>query len=193
MTSTPGSEYPWQRAVLAGHRLHFDQVDGLQRALRDGFFFVQPLQAFDLAPGDRFARQFYVPGHGAYQGFCRQTETELGRHQGYFCRDADQTEQFFLRSTHWHRLFPEALRLQAQCMKAMAIEVLLAVLASLDIPAVLWRKATGHCMASKGTHTLTFNHFRPQVNARGLNIHKDSGWVTVLRSLEPGLEVLQEP
>ena len=192
MTSTPGSEYQWQQAVLTGHRLHFAQADGLQWALRDGFFFVQPAQAFDLEAGDRFAQQFYLPGSAAYRGFSTKTEAELGRHQGYFCRDADQTEQFFLRSSHWHRLFPEALRMQAHCMKALATEVLLAVLASLDIPPALWRKATGHCMASKGTHTLTFNHFRPQVNARGLNIHKDSGWVTVLRSLEPGLEVLRE-
>lgn len=192
MASMTECKYQWQRAVLSARRLHFDRAEGLQQALRDGFFFVEPAQAFDLAPGDRFARQFYLSGHGTYRGFCTQTETELGKHQGYFCRDADQTEQFFLRSSDWHRLFPEAVRIQAQCMKTLAIEVLLAVLASLDIPPALWRKATGHCMASQGTHTLTFNHFRPQVNARGLNIHKDSGWVTVLRSLEPGLEVLRD-
>ena len=30
---------------------------------------------------------------------------------------------------------------------------------------------------------------KTQIDARGLNVHKDSGWVTVLRSLDPGLEV----
>ncbi|MBP3863031.1 MAG: hypothetical protein J6F32_00865, partial [Pseudomonas sp.] len=119
MTSMPGSEYQWQRAVLSGHQLHFDQAHGLQQALRDGFFFVQPGQAFALEAGDRFAREFYLPaspGNSAYRGFCANTEAELGSHQGYFCRDADQTEQFFLRSPHWHSLVPRALRIQAQSM-----------------------------------------------------------------------------
>ncbi|WP_088134232.1 2OG-Fe(II) oxygenase family protein [Vibrio gazogenes] len=29
------------------------------------------------------------------------------------------------------------------------------------------------------------------MRARGLNVHKDSGWLTILRSIEPGLEVLR--
>lgn len=198
MPSMPGCNREWQTAALIDHRLHFHQTDGMHQALLDGFFFVEPAQPLDLGPGDRFARHFYLPANPndlrnrAYQGFCAKTETELGPHQGYFCREADQTEQFFLRSTHWRQHFPDALHTLAQDMKALATDVMLAVLAYLDIPLALWLKATGHCMAREGTHTLTFNHFRPQVNARGLNIHKDSGWITVLRSLEPGLEVLRE-
>ena len=198
MPSIPACNRPWQQAKLTNHGLQFDQANGMQQALLDGFFFVEPSAPIDLAPGDRFARHFYLPPPPneprgcAYRGFKTQTETELGPLQGYFCRDADQTEQFFLRSTHWQQLFPQAVCSLAQHLKALAIEVMLAVLKHLDIPRALWLKATGHCMTQAGTHTLTFNHFRPHVKARGLNVHKDSGWVTVLRSLEPGLEVLRE-
>ena len=52
--------------------------------------------------------------------------------------------------------------------------------------------ATGHALSGRGTYHLTFNHFRPEIDARGLNVHKDSGWVTVLRSLDPGLEVQRD-
>jgi isopenicillin N synthase-like dioxygenase len=74
-------------------------------------------------------------------------------------------------------------------MQGFALAVLAAVLAELDLPAELWDEATGRCLSGRGTYHLTFNHFRPGVRARGLNVHKDSGWVTVLRSLEPGLEI----
>jgi len=37
---------------------------------------------------------------------------------------------------------------------------------------------------------LAFNHFRSTKDTRGSKFHRDSGWVTVLRSTEPGLLAL---
>lgn len=74
-------------------------------------------------------------------------------------------------------------------MRTFSLSILRAVLHHLDLPEELWDEATGRALSDRGTYHLTFNHFRPEVRARGLNIHKDSGWVTVLRSVEPGLEV----
>ncbi|MFE0170707.1 2OG-Fe(II) oxygenase family protein [Streptomyces sp. NPDC059002] len=194
----------WQLAELRGGQLHFTAADGLQRALKDGFFYVQQPAGTDLSAGDRFARSFYLPGDAddsgdadacgdgtrdPYRGFRRWTAGQLGRHQGYFCRDADQTEQFFLEKAWWDRVYPAALARQAERMRDFALAVQRAVLTRLDLPRALWDEATGHSLTPHGTHTLTFNHFRPEVAARGLNIHKDSGWVTVLRSTERGLEV----
>ncbi|MDT0267463.1 2OG-Fe(II) oxygenase family protein [Streptomyces sp. DSM 44915] len=188
----------WQLAELHDGELRFTVEDGLRHALRDGFFYVRQPAGTDLSAGDRFARSFYLPaedptGPGAprdpYRGFHRWTAEQLGRHQGYFCRDADQTEQFFLKSTWWDQVYPAALARQAERMRDFALAIQRAVLARLDLPRELWDQATGHSLTPHGTHTLTFNHFRPEVAARGLNIHKDSGWVTVLRSTERGLEV----
>ncbi|MFJ6659916.1 2OG-Fe(II) oxygenase family protein [Streptomyces sp. NPDC091377] len=189
----------WQLAELRAGELHFTVEDGLQRALKDGFFYVRQPAGTDLSAGDRFARSFYLPAEDPaipavehpdpYRGFRRWTAEQLGRHQGYFCRDADQTEQFFLESAWWDQVYPASLARQAERMRDFALDVQRAVLARLDLPRELWDRATGHSMTAHGTHTLTFNHFRPEVAARGLNIHKDSGWVTVLRSTERGLEV----
>lgn len=189
----------WQLAELRDGELVFTAEDGLGRALRDGFFYVRQPAGTDLSAGDRFARSFYLPtGSPAgdasgppdpYRGFHPWTEERLGTHQGYFCRDADQTEQFFLESARWDEVYPAALARQAERMRDFALDVQRAVLARLDLPRALWEEATGHSLTPHGTHTLTFNHFRPEVAARGLNIHKDSGWVTVLRSIERGLEV----
>jgi isopenicillin N synthase-like dioxygenase len=76
-------------------------------------------------------------------------------------------------------------------MRDLALNVLRGVLQKLDLPPDIWDEATGRAVSGAGTYHLTFNHFRSDLRARGLNVHKDSGWVTVLRSIEPGLEVLR--
>ncbi|MDH6575308.1 2OG-Fe(II) oxygenase family protein [Kitasatospora sp. MAP5-34] len=191
MTSRP--RHDWEHARLSGGGLEFDRPDGLRRALRDGFFFVDQPAGTKLAAGDRFAERFYLPAvvdHAdPYCGHRELTERQIAPRQGYFSRDEDQTEQFFLESRHWDAVFPAALVRQAEAMRDFSLSVLRAVLCHLDLPERLWDEATGHSLSQQGTYHLTFNHFRPEVRARGLNIHKDSGWVTVLRSVEPGLEV----
>lgn len=185
----------WQKASLDKDGLIFEHEAGLERALEDGFFFVAPSTEVDLEPGDTFAQNFYLSpaleresDPSRFQGFYRWGEDQVGKHQGYYLRDEDQTEQFFLESASWDWVFPAELARQARGMRNLALEVLRAVLAHLDIPEVMWDKATGRSLSGQGTYTLTFNHFRPEKQKRGLNVHKDSGWVTVLRSIEPGLE-----
>ncbi|MGW1197563.1 2OG-Fe(II) oxygenase family protein [Streptomyces sp. NPDC002536] len=186
-----GTQAAWQRAELRGGQLRFSADDGLERALRDGFFYIDQPSGLDLTAGDRFARSFYLPAEAddPYRDFRNWRSEQLGAHQGYFCRDADQTEQFFLEKSWWERVYPADLARQATVMRDVALDILRAVLTILDLPRDLWDQATGHSLTKLGTHTLTFNHFRPDVPMRGLNVHKDSGWVTVLRSTEPGLEV----
>ncbi|MFJ8957643.1 2OG-Fe(II) oxygenase family protein [Streptomyces sp. NPDC102381] len=181
----------WQLAELRDDSLTFSVENGLRYALEDGFFYVRKPANLSLTAGDRFASSFYLPPErdDPYRGFKRWTSESLGAHQGYFCRNADQTEQFFLKSDWWKRVYPTALIQQAEAMRDFALAIQRAVLTQLELPRELWREATGHSLDPQGTHTLTFNHFRPEVAARGLNIHKDSGWVTVLRSTDPGLEV----
>jgi isopenicillin N synthase-like dioxygenase len=185
----------WQIARLEQGALVFRSPDGMSRALRDGFFLLRCPDRLDLSAGDRFARSFYLPTPAEqepadpYRGFTGWTSDRLAEHEGYYRRDVDQTEQFFLERRFWAGVYPPALVRQASAMQGLALEVLAAVLAHLDLPQHLWDEATGRCLSGRGMYHLTFNHFRPDVRARGLNIHKDSGWVTVLRSIEPGLEV----
>lgn len=185
---------PWQVARVEDGALLFDDPDGFAEARRAGFFLVAAPPGLDLAAGDRFARSFYLPEDPAdpYTGFARFTAAELAEHEGYYRRDVDQTEQFFLERRFWPTLYPPELALQAEAMKDFGLGVLRATLARLDLPRELWDEATGRALTNRGTYHLTFNHFRSEVNARGLNVHKDSGWVTILRSVEPGLEVWRE-
>jgi isopenicillin N synthase-like dioxygenase len=186
----------WQWAELRDGSLVFEQEDGLAKALRDGFFFVEQPSGLTVEAGDRFAESFYLPpdpgSQNPYRGYTGLTAEKIAPRQGYFRRDADQTEQFFLESRHWEAVFPPELAVQAVGMRDFALEILRGVFGNLDLPKRLWDKAAGGAFSLAGTYHLTFNHFRPEIEARGLNIHKDSGWVTVLRSLEPGLEVQRD-
>lgn len=185
--------YEWAAARFDDGELIFDTPDGFVRALADGFFFVQKPAGFDLSAGDHFAANFYLDRRGdaddAYRGFRVLNAERLAEREGYYCRDADQVEQFFLEARFWDDVFPAALSRQASEMRNFSVAVIRAILERLDLPYEILDKATGGILSGQGTYHLTFNHFRPQIRARGLNTHKDSGWITMLRSLEPGLEV----
>jgi hypothetical protein len=185
--------YEWAAARLDDGRLTFDTPDGFERALADGFFFVQKPVGFDLTAGDRFAANFYLDRSGSeddeYRGFRAWGAARLAKREGYYCRDADQVEQFFLEARFWNEVFPGALSRQAREMLDFSVAVVRAILERLDLPREILEKATGGILSGRGAYHLTFNHFRPHIRARGLNIHKDSGWITMLRSLERGLEV----
>lgn len=185
--------YEWATARYDKGNLIFDMPDGFARALIDGFFFVQKPTQLNLTAGDRFAANFYLDScsdnNDTYRGFRAWNAKRLAERDGYYCRDADQVEQFFLERRFWDEVFPTALSKQAYEMRDFAVAVIKAILEQLDLPYDILDKATGGILSGKGTYHLTFNHFRPQIHARGLNTHKDSGWITMLRSLEPGLEV----
>lgn len=186
-------QYNLQTSRIREGRLSFDNGrQGFYQSLKDGFFFLEMPKEIDLTPGDNFASNFYKDKNGNnlddYRGFKIYTPDKLAKHEGYYCREVDQTEQFFLEKRFWNDIYPLSLITLAKRLKDLSILILRDILYELDIPNDLWEKATGGCINNNGMYHLTFNHFRPEKEARGLNIHKDSGWITVLRSLEPGLE-----
>lgn len=61
------------------------------------------------------------------------------------------------------------------------------MLQRLAIPRQLWAQLTGGLSEGGGHQLFAFNHFRSDKPTRGSKFHRDSGWVTVLRSIEPGL------
>ncbi|MDC9607179.1 2OG-Fe(II) oxygenase family protein [Xenorhabdus griffiniae] len=188
--------YRWAEAKLNEGEIFFNTHDGFKQAIQDGFFFIEKPKSIALNYGDLFANEFYKNKKGErndeYRGFRFLDSSILGKREGYFLRKEDQVEQFFLEQSLWERFFPNELSKLAYEMKKFAIQILEAILRCLNIPTKLWDKATGYSLSGRGTYHLTFNHFRPSVRARGLNIHKDSGWITILRSLEPGLEILRK-
>ncbi|PZU68709.1 MAG: hypothetical protein DI540_07760 [Sphingobium sp.] len=72
-------------------------------------------------------------------------------------------------------------------MAHIGVTILRSTLAKVGIPQAEWSVLTGGLSEGDGHQMLAFNHFRSDKPARGSKFHRDSGWVTVLRSTEPGL------
>ncbi|MGJ0577913.1 2OG-Fe(II) oxygenase family protein [Xenorhabdus bovienii] len=188
--------YRWAEAKLNKGEILFNTHDGFTQAIQDGFFFIEKPKSIKLSYGDLFANEFYKDKKGEcndeYRGYSVFYSSHLGKREGYFLRKEDQVEQFFLEKSLWEKVFPNELIVLANEMQYFAMQILEAILKRLNIPIELWDKATGYNLSGRGTYHFTFNHFRPSVRARGLNIHKDSGWITILRSLEPDLEIFRK-
>jgi hypothetical protein len=179
-----------QRARLAGDDLVFEEEDGASRALEDGFFLLEIPAAVSVTALDEFCKGFYRSiGDGPselrdYRGF-RDIEFP-GGYQGYFDRDHDQWENFYIEQRNWS-LLPTAVNAQGDELVTTGVRVLRAVLRALSVPEEHWDRVTGGLTKGAGHRMLAFNHFRSDKRLRGCKFHRDSGWVTVLRSTEPGL------
>ena len=167
-------------ARLSGSRLVFDSADGFARAIEQGFFLLKMPQGTVCEAADQFARQFYLPDEGY-----RELEVP-GLYQGYFDRPHDQWENFYIERDNW-RLLPRAVAMLGTQMASLGLGVLRNTFAYLQLPALDWPRVSAGLTDNRGHQMLAFNHFRSAKNARGCKFHRDSGWVTVLRSTEPGL------
>jgi hypothetical protein len=176
------------RARLAHGNLVFDEDAGFYRALEDGFFLLEIPQELTLSGGDQFVRHFFEPRTSGdlapYTGYknCKVP----GAYQGYFDREHDQWENFYIEKCNWH-LLPHDVAQLGHAMAQVGIQVLRSTLAQLGLPQTDWATVTGGLTEQGGHQMLAFNHFRSDKPSRGSKIHRDTGWVTVLRSTEPGL------
>ncbi|MDH6575310.1 2OG-Fe(II) oxygenase family protein [Kitasatospora sp. MAP5-34] len=180
-----------QRAELIGERLVFELAGGFERALSQGFFRVRMPAGTDTTPGDRFSQHFFEQpvgdGLDRYRGY-REVPVP-GDYQGYFDREHDQWENFYIERANWN-LLPSQVAALGEGMVDIGIGVLRGVLTELAVPVRDWAEITGGLTERAGHQMLAFNHFRAEKKVRGSKFHRDSGWVTVLRSTEPGLLAL---
>ena len=183
-----------ERATMADGALHFAESDGLRRALRAGFFLLEIPPSLDLTPTDALARHFHEAPQGdaldVYRGF--RNVSIQGDYQGYFDRPHDQWENLYLERANWSAHTPEGVAHVGVRLAELGIAVLRNVLTSLGIPARDFARVTAGLTEGGGHQMLGFNHFRADKPTRGCKFHRDSGWVTVLRSTEPGLLALIE-
>ncbi|CAB3769213.1 2OG-Fe(II) oxygenase family protein [Paraburkholderia humisilvae] len=179
-----------QRASLDGSELVFDSSVTRDRALDDGVFLLTIPDSIDFTACDRFARQFYTGNTGLRYGHYRYIDGErfgdalLGYHERI-----NQIEQFLLERRLWQAVYPAEVSACGIALTVIAAHVLRAVLKLTDIARRDWDQATGGCATESGSYHLTFNHYRPALPGIGLSSHKDDGFMTILRTSSPGLEI----
>ncbi|PZU68642.1 2OG-Fe(II) oxygenase family protein [Sphingobium sp.] len=179
-----------ERARVSGGKLDFDSSEQAAKSLRDGVFLLEIPSDIDIAACDLFARQFFrgpnVEPYGQFREFTPDSFEDplLGFHERI-----NQIEQFLLERRFWHGIYPPEISRCAENLTSTARLVLRGILQMAGIPQALWPIATGGCSDGNGSYHLTFNHYRPSVAGIGLSSHKDDGFMTILRTTEPGLEV----
>ena len=178
---------------LIGNNLVFDEVDGMKQSLEQGFFLVKIPEDVDTTAGDVFAENWFKARDGGnldpFRGY--RELTVPGEDQGYFDREHDQFEHFFIELTNWS-LLPNKVAQLGHQMTDIGITILCNVLDYLSIPEQKWAKLTSGLLDKRGFQMLVFNHYRSSKPVRGSKFHRDTGLVTVLRSTESGLLALIE-
>jgi hypothetical protein len=189
------SAYHLQKSEMINGKLQFDEPNGFEQALNDGFFLVKIPEMVELSNIDNFARNFYKPKHhdntalDSYRGYNQYgpdkfSDPLLGFHQRKY-----QIEQFLLERRLWKEFYPSSLVQTGEALCKLSTEIVQNVLEKINIPKKHWDIATGGCSITDGAYHLTFNHFRPQKDTLGLMAHRDDGFITILRSINPGLEI----
>lgn len=180
------------KAMIVDNRLVFSKAEEFSSALELGFFLIRIPDDFDLTPGDLFVRNFFKPRNSLddnyYTGY-KDIKIDAP-YQGYFDREFDQWENYYIESAHWEKTLPPPLCLLGQKMATLGISILKNIFIHLKIPEKLWGTITSDLSKMQGHQMLAFNHFRSEKPTRGSKFHRDSGWVTILRSTEPGLVAL---
>lgn len=181
------------RAELIKNHLMFEIPEGFKKALELGFFLIKIPKNFDLSSGDNFVRNFFKEKDGCddldkYRGFKRLDLKQP--YQGYFDREFDQWENFYIESFYWKKYLTTELNKLGNQMTELGIFILKSVLNHLEISKDIWNITTGGLTKKAGHHMLAFNHFRSDKLVRGTKFHRDSGWITILRSWQPGLVAL---
>lgn len=173
--------------------LTFESGGARDRALAEGVFFMEIPDDLDVTAGDEFARQFYLgPGAEPYGRFRGLEYDKFGDPLLGFHQRVNQIEQFLLERRFWEGHFPAEIAKLGEGLTVVSQRILRGVLSHVGLPPLDWRRATGGCSEAAGSYHLTFNHYRPARDEIGLNSHKDDGFVTVLRTTSPGLEVNRE-
>jgi hypothetical protein len=179
-----------KRGLICGEQLCFADEHSFRGALEQGIFQLKIPDWIDPAPGDRFAAEFYrgaaTGGYGAYRELSPDNfgDSLLGYHQRI-----TQLEQFLLERRFWSDTYPDVVTTLGEQFTRLSGLILRSVLTQVGIPISLWAQATGGASEGSGSYHLTFNHYRPTLESVGLSSHKDDGFVTILRTTMPGLEV----
>jgi hypothetical protein len=179
------------KATIIDNKLIFDDAGGFFEAIKYGVFFVKIPNHLDMNPGQIFAKSFYKDKdnsvYNAYKGF-RNEEFE-GSILGYSDRN-DQVEQIQLEIALWDKFFPEKLSNLLKEMNNISKLIVLHVFNEIGIQNSYLDKITGGLPNDNGLQYCIFNHYRSDVDQIGITGHQDSGFITVLYSVERGLEAL---
>lgn len=178
--------YP--KARLENHQLYFEDPSQISTALSEGVFYVQIPDDFDFQAIEKLATSFYLPQTDIidpYRGF---KERSLKKSMLGYSNPHDQVELLQLEMKLWNQYFPPDSAKALTTMNQVSKDVLSSIFLIIGVKEQDIAKITGGMQEDKALQYCIFNHYRSSKKSMGFTAHKDSGFITTLYSIEPGLE-----
>jgi isopenicillin N synthase-like dioxygenase len=127
----------------------------------------------------------------AYRGY-KKGPSDYTSQEFYFDSENNQFESLYLNREAFIKhpnTLPLELKTPVTEMLNISVLVLKSFLKAAGIPNNLWAEATnGAFDESIPEFNIGFNHYRSDKQVLGAIPHKDSGWLTLFYSVEPGLQ-----
>ncbi len=186
--------HPHARAELRGGELHFETPDGWNNALARGLFYLRAPE-LDYASGMRLCRSYHLPRTGgpddAYRGF-REARLD-GSVLGYSSAGNDQVERVQLEIALWERYLPAEVVPVLRALNDVARATVHAFFARCGVRPADIPRITGGMDGDTALQYCIFNNYASSAAADiGFTPHKDSGFITIMYSTEPGLEAFED-
>lgn len=189
------------QARIVDDALVFDEPNGFERLLSEGFFFLQVPRGMNLTQIKMFGKSFYKEKvspinsrDNVYRGYRDPSNLvfqpdAFGR-SGYKIMRNQQIEKVSLQDDILQAHYPSEVVDTARSIASLGSHVLHSVLRHLGIPEDLQNAGLGSCSSTDPHFILSMYHYRPELDFPGAVMHKDMGWITLLYTEKPGLEAL---
>ncbi|MDE1495983.1 hypothetical protein KKJ25_13825 [Xenorhabdus bovienii] len=178
-------------AIIINDELVFPNEDGFIKACQYGAFHLKYPEDINFTPGIKLAQNYYLEKDSSildeYKGFHKKDfDKSL---LGYSSTSKDQDELLQLESFLWEVYLPKDVSFLLWKMHEISKIALnkifrLSGINNYDIEII-----TGGLNKNESLQYCIFNHYRSNIkHSVGLTAHKDSGFITTLYTIEPGLE-----
>ena len=170
-------------SISSEEHLAFASDSDLEVAWDLGLLYLKTPDELDLES----ARQF---GEGliATDSPYRQVP-QYGELEGFIALENNQQTKLALRRERWDQHYPEHIVVFGRQLDNIGIAIIRAVLRQSGIPEALWDRASGGYASGGGDAFLNFVHYDTRTPDWGLRPHTDYGFVTILDTSAPGLQI----
>ena len=170
-------------SISSEEHLAFASDSDLEVAWDLGLFYLKTPDELDLESARQFGK-----GLIATDSPYRQVP-QFGELEGFIALENNQQTKLALRRERWDQHYPEHIAVFGRQLDSIGIAIIRAVLRQSGIPEALWDRASGGYASGGGDAFLNFVHYDTRTPDWGLRPHTDYGFVTILDTSAPGLQI----
>ena len=170
-------------SISSEEHLAFASDSDLEVAWDLGLFYLKTPDELDLESARQFGK-----GLIATDSPYRQVP-QFGELEGFIALENNQQTKLALRRQRWDQHYPEHIAVFGRQLDNIGIAIIRAVLRQSGIPEALWDRASGGYASGGGDAFLNFVHYDTRTPDWGLRPHTDYGFVTILDTSAPGLQI----